>query len=252
MAGPDLPATSYLFGSMHVKDLRAFSQFDFIKDKLNDCSAYAAEFHLDETHPAAVQKMTLPKGVTLKSLIPEKKYTKLRKVIVKATGIDLDFFQYSSPFMLTGLIGAGLLGKDMPLSLDEHLWRYAKSCGKSMFGIETLKEQLDVLDQISTEMQLKMLLDLGRNIKRFRHYTLHTAELYQQGELQRLSKSVAKNAGKLRKIMLYHRNEIMSERIYELVKKESVFTSIGAGHLGGGKGVIRLLKQKGLTVKPIR
>ena len=236
---------------MHVQDLRAFSNLDFIKEKMAGCSAYAAEFHLGETHPAAVQKMALPKGVTLKLLIPAKKYAKLRRIILKSAGIDLDSFQYSSPFMLTGLIGSQLLGKEMPASLDEHLWEHGKLAGKSLHGVETLEEQLAVLDKISLDMQVKMLLDLGRNTKRFRHHTLHSAELYQKGEMQRLSKSVTKNAGKLRKIMLYHRNEVMADRIFELVNKESVFTAIGAGHLGGGKGVIRMLKRRGLKVKPI-
>lgn len=236
---------------MHVQDLRAFSNLQFIQEKINECESFAAEFHLDHTPNKAAQKLAIPEGVTLKDLIPGKKYEKSRRILLKATGLDLDFFIHTSPFMLTGLIGSQLLGKEMPQSLDEYLWNFAKSNDKNLLGIETFDEQMEVLEKIPLPTQVNMLLGLSSNIKSFRQHTLHLAELYQQGEFQRLTKSVKKNAKGLRKLLLYQRNEIMAERIFELVKTETLFAAIGAGHLGGGKGVVRLLKKKGLTLKPV-
>ena len=153
--------------------------------------------------------------------------------------------------MLTGLIGAQLLGKDMPVSLDENLWEYAKSTSRSLHGIETLDEQLGVLKNIPLEMQVKMLLSVGKNIGSYRRHILHSAELYQKSDLRQLSKSVSKNTGKLRKLLIYKRNEVMADRIAEMVAEKSLFAAIGAGHLSGGKGVIRLLKKKGLKLSPV-
>lgn len=236
---------------MHVQDLRAFSNLSFIQEKISECDSFAAEFHLDRTSNEAAQKMTLPEGVSLKDLIPRKKYLKTRRILLKATGLDLDFFIQTSPFMVTGLIGSQLLGKEMPQSLDEYLWNFAKNNDKNLLGIETFDEQMEVLEKIPLRTQVKMLLGLSSNINSFRKHTLHLAELYQNGEFQRLSKSVKKNAKGLRKLLLYHRNEVMADRIFELVKSETLFAAVGAGHLGGGKGVIRLLKKKGLTLKPV-
>ena len=237
---------------MHVQDLRAFSNLESIKRKIDSCEAFAAEYHLGEVRTNLARQMGLPAGVTLKSLIPKKKYEKLRKIILKSTGIDLEFFQTVTPFMLTGLLGSQLLGKQMPHSLDEHLWKYAESHNKTLLGIETLEEQLEILHNIPLDYQVKMLDSLGKNISRFRQNTLYAANLYQQGALKRLSKSVIKNAGKLRKVMVYQRNEIMAKRIHALAKKQSLFVTVGAGHLGGGKGVLRLLKKSGLRVSPVR
>jgi uncharacterized protein YbaP (TraB family) len=114
-----------------------------------------------------------------------------------------------------------------------------------------MEEQFQVLEKIPLEEQLKMLLSIGKNIKRYRRHILHSAELYQKSDLRRLSKSVAKNTGKLRKELIYKRNEVMAERIAALASETSIFAAIGAGHLGGGKGVLRLLKKKGLKVKPV-
>jgi uncharacterized protein YbaP (TraB family) len=63
---------------------------------------------------------------------------------------------------------------------------------------------------------------------------------------------VKKNAKGLRKMMLYHRNEVMAGRIAALARQQSLFAAIGAGHLLGGKGVLRLLKKEGLKVVPVQ
>ncbi len=236
---------------MHVQDIRAFANLELIKEKIVACDAFAAEFHLENTSIIAASKMSLPQDVSLRDLISEKKYNKLRRILLKSINMDIDYFVQTSPFMLTGLIGAQILGKEMANSLDEHLWKFAKSESKSLHGIETFEEQMGVLEKIPLKTQVKMLLDLTSNIKRYRQHALKTADLYQQGEFQRLSRTVKKNAGGLRKLLLYHRNEVMAERIYELAKTTTLFAAVGAGHLGGGKGVIRLLKKEELKLFPV-
>jgi len=55
----------------------------------------------------------------------------------------------------------------------------------------------------------------------------------------------------MRKLMLYRRNTIMADRFSEKIYKKSIFCAIGAGHLGGKQGVLRLLKLNGLVVQPV-
>jgi uncharacterized protein YbaP (TraB family) len=43
----------------------------------------------------------------------------------------------------------------------------------------------------------------------------------------------------------------MADKIAEIISKKSLFAAIGAGHLGGKKGVLYLLKKKGFLLKPI-
>ncbi len=241
-----------MFGTMHVQDRLAFGKLDLVKEKIRSCEIFALELHLDGPAQAQAGKMVLPEGQTLKSLVSPKKYEKLRRMILKSADLDLDHFQRASPFLLTGLIAAKSFREDMALSLDEHLWQFAKQEGKAMVGIETFEEQINVLKKIPLKDQAKMLLEIGRNPKKARHHAKLMAALYQQGALSRLSKCVKKNAGGLRKIMLYHRNEVMAGRIFALAHQATLFAGVGAGHIGGGKGVIRLLKKKGLKLRPVQ
>lgn len=243
---------SYLFGTMHVQDLRAFGQLELIKGKIEACDIFAVEFDLEDAHlPTSFQNTLIPDGKLLTDYISNKKFEKLRKVFLKVTGFDLSHGIRTKPFLTIGTISSFILKKDMPLSLDEYLWQFAKQSGKTLLGIETLDSQLNVLSEIPMEKQVKMLLGMAKNISSSRKGILHMAELYAKGDLTNLHRCVKKQAGGLRKIMLYRRNEVMANRIFEMASEAPVFAAVGAGHLGGGKGVLRKLKHKGMKVKAV-
>ncbi len=248
-----MPGTSYLFGTMHVQDARIFDAAGKAFEKVRACESFAAEFHLDNAKSdAAAASLELPQGKTLSQLIPGKKYQKLRRIFLKTSGFDLDYLQKATPFAIANLVSSMILQSDMPVSLDEHLWNLAKKEGKTLQGIETLQEQVEVVGKIPLDEQIRMLLAIGKNVGRFRQQLRHAATLYQQGDVQRLFKNVKKNSKGLRKLLLYRRNEIMAERIAGAVKEKTLFAAIGVGHLGGERGVIRLLKKEGLRVRPVR
>ena len=52
-------------------------------------------------------------------------------------------------------------------------------------------------------------------------------------------------------ILLNDRNKKWVKELKEIMKKESVFVAVGAGHLTGEYGLINLLKKEGYTVEPL-
>ncbi|HHH50556.1 MAG TPA: hypothetical protein ENK52_06225, partial [Saprospiraceae bacterium] len=44
----DCPSPAYLFGTMHVKDKKAFQFLSLIQEKILLCEAFATEFNLEE------------------------------------------------------------------------------------------------------------------------------------------------------------------------------------------------------------
>lgn len=253
LEGEQSPAPSYLFGTMHVRDGRAFQQLEKVHEAIEACDGFAAEFHLEEAEQGIQSSiMQLPGGQRISELVSKKKFERYRNVLRKSTGLDLAKFDRMIPFIVVNFATESLLAQDMPDPLDQHLWNFAKNQGKSLHGIETFQEQMEVLKKITLEDQLKMLSGLCRNIGRFRQYLRRLAELYEASEVQQLYKMVKKNSKGMRPLMLYRRNEVMAERILSLVQQQRVFTAIGAAHLGGSKGVLRLLKKGGLTITPIQ
>ncbi|MCB0563352.1 MAG: TraB/GumN family protein [Phaeodactylibacter sp.] len=245
------PGPSYIFGTMHVQDQRAFTFREQAYEKIAECDLMALEFDLGEApvgmDPALVR---LPDGMTLTQLIPEKKFQKIRRIFRKVAGLDLINLQHFSPMLVSNIINERILSQDMPVSLDEHLWKYAKNLGKPIVGIESYHEQLAILQQIPLEYQVQALVAMGQHISRHRRQLLRMTEIYQEGDIAKLYRSARRSASGLRQLLLYRRNRIMADRIAELAAEHRIFCAIGAGHLAGGKGVLRYLKQKGWRVRP--
>lgn len=243
---------SYLFGTMHVRDKRAFALLEQVCRCIDECEALALEFDLgavgEDFDPSLLQ---LPDGQTLDSLLPDKKFQKLRRFLLRALEVDIMAFRQALPLMTVNALNEHMMGKEQPVALDEQLWRYAKSRGKLILGIETYQEQVALLRSIPVEQQLQGLLWMGRNLKAHRRQLRKMADLYETGDIYRLHRAAKRSASGMRYSLLYRRNVIMAERIAEFTAEQSVFCAVGAGHLAGGKGVLRLLKHRGVTLKPV-
>lgn len=247
-----VPGSSFLFGSMHVRDSRAFAGLPSVYAAIGQCEAFAAEFNLDEAPQEDISlALQLPEGQTLRSLIGDRKYEKLLRVFMRSLGLPLDAFSGMLPFALSNMIDSGLLPAQQNMPLDEHLWQFARQAGKNMHGIETLEDQLDVLESLDLEHQAHGLLQLARNLPGHRRQLHRMADLYAQGNVRQLYRSSRKSLGKYRKIMLFDRNHKMAERFDEIATGTTLFAAVGAAHLWGGYGLIRLLKAKGWKCKPV-
>jgi uncharacterized protein len=252
LSAPETGLHSYLFGTMHVRDQRAFTGLDKVYACIDACQALALELDLDEgTGWSDPMLFRLPKGTPLHSLMPPKAYNRLRRILLKAFQVDIAYFPRLIPFALIEVITEQAMSDDHPFFLDAHLWAYAKEREKTLLGLETRQEQQDVLLDIPLDKQVKMLRDTGKNPARFRASLHRMAAWYEAGDLKSLYRASRQSAGNLRKPMLYDRNRLMAERMDELLRRQTVFCAVGAAHLWGGKGILRLLKQKGFSLKAL-
>jgi uncharacterized protein len=242
-------APCYLFGTMHVQDMRAFAFLEQAKERLLRSGCLALELDLGQAQASLDPSLfRLPPGISLDKLLPPKKFEKLRCVLRKTAQLDIAALRQFSPILIVNLVNEGILARDMPVPLDQHLWDFAQEEGLTILGIETLEEQMQTLRRIPLEMQLQSLLSLGRNLKRYRHQILRLAEVYASGDIYKLHQAAKRSASGLRGPLLYDRNVIMADRITAWSESQSMFCAVGAGHLAGGKGLIRLLKQRGFRV----
>ncbi len=244
-------AISYIIGTMHIKDERAFQFESVFFEKILACDIFATEFDLDDAQAYAISSaLMLPFGTTLDTIIPTNLYNRINKVIKKQTGMGLEQFNYFKPIAISNFLSEFVLSNDRMLSLDETLWQFAKDNNKILRGIETFDEQLDILQKMPIGDQLKALKDVVRNFPKFRQQLLNMARLYEKADIEQLFKAAHKTAKGGRKLLLYDRNELMVNRIIECAGSQTICVAVGAGHLAGKKGVLRLLKQQGFKVKP--
>ena len=252
ITAPKNGQVSYLFGTIHVWEERIRPIFEEIKPYLLSCELFAAESHLEDIQEMSTESFFLPDNQKLSDFYPTKKYEKLTKQVKKITHSPISNFEHLTPFVLVGTISNILLEKGHSGSLDEHLWDFAKANEKEMFGIESAKEQYEYYQKMPFDDQAKQLIQIAKNTKKYRQNLNQMLERYLKQDIIQLYKNSKKGTKSFRQMMIYERNSIMSDRISNFAKQNTIFVAIGAGHLSGQKGVLNLLKQNGFSVNPIK
>lgn len=243
---------SYLFGTMHVRDLRAFGWVEVAKHYLADCEVFATEFDFSESDPVALSAaLALPEGKTLAQHLRPRAWRNLSRYAHKKLGMAADSLLHQHPMSVSTLLLSAHLAEEAPHSVDETLWQHARALGKRTTGVETFADQLETLGKIPFEQHLKNLSWLLKNQSRQRRRLQKMLRHYAAGDIHKLYQSAKKEAKGMRKPLLFKRNARMAERFAEVAMESSLFCAVGAGHLAGGKGMLRLLRKAGFSLSPI-
>lgn len=245
-------AASYLFGTMHVRDLRAFGWLDMAQTCLEECATFATEFDFSETDPIALATaLALPEGKTLQDFLPRGTWKQLDYYARKKFRTTAESLQYQHPMSVSTMLSTAFMAEETAHSLDETLWNHARAQGKTTTGVETFADQLDTLHRIPFDLHVKGLVWLLKNHNRQKKRLKKMMQRYANGEIQTLYKAAKKDAKGMRDALLYRRNKLMAKRFEVLAHEQPLFCAVGAGHLAGGKGMLRLLKKAGFTVEPV-
>jgi hypothetical protein len=155
--------------------------------------------------------------------------------------------------MIMSVVSTSVLQSEHHISLDEHLWNFAREHGKKTKGLESHEEQLNILHSIDPKPLYKQLLEISRNPSAIRKNTDKGLQLYMKGNIHQLYMLSKSSMQELRKKVIYDRNRHMASVIDHLdLLSTQYFISVGAGHLSGKYGLLALLKKSGWKLKPIR
>ncbi len=242
---------SYILGTMHVRDAKAFQFEHIFYEKILNCTAFATEFNLNDAQNDHGFSLSLTDGLLLSDLIKPKLFEKISRIVEQKMGVPLTHFNSLKPIIVTNMLTESVLSSDRMMSLDETLWRFAAENGRLLRGIETFDEQVNILNKMGLDEQIKGLKELSSNFSKFRRQLLGMAKLYETADIQKLYKAARRSTKGSRRLLLFDRNAIMADRIVELTSEKTLCAAIGAGHLAGKKGVLCLLKNKGFDVKPV-
>jgi uncharacterized protein YbaP (TraB family) len=243
---------SYVFGTMHVQDQRVFNILDQLTLIIADCDAFATEFNLDEADPVkAAEASTLPDGQLLTDILSKKQLKQTARLLHKNFGIPIENFYQQKPITLSNFLTMMVFQQEQSLSLDETLFSLAKEKGKHLVGLETFEDQLTVMKNMKMKMQIQQLMVIVKDYKKFKKSINNLTHHYVEGHIHHLYKLSKKGMGKLKKPLLYDRNITMADEFDKIAQEQTLFCAIGAGHLSGKKGVLKLLKDKGYKVKAV-
>jgi uncharacterized protein YbaP (TraB family) len=198
--------------------------------------------------------MNMKDGKTLEDLYSPEEYERLQNYFSDTLQMPMMLFQKAKPYFLVALLYPKMMNCSTPAGIEEELMKIAKEDKKVIKGLETMQFQASVFDSIPYEWQAKELL---KNIDSFAVYKDEfdqMLDLYKNQELDSMKNMITKSefgSEKYEDLLLNDRNKNWVKQLDKIMKDQSVFVAVGAGHLVGESGLISLLRKRGYKVEPL-
>ncbi len=247
--------TSYLYGTIHMTCDNTLD--DATKKAIAASKQLYLELDMDDPGmmPGMMKGINMKDGLTMDRLASPDDYKLVDAFFKKKIGVGIDAMKTMKPMMLSAMLLPAALGCT-PKSIEEALMTEAKNYGEETFGLETVEEQLAVFDAIPYKIQMDELVKSARGDGQNDIDELaELVKLYGDKDLDALvaasEKSENRTTAEFGEILLKNRNQNWIPRILRLIKEKPTFFGVGAAHLGGPDGVIRLLRKMGYTVEAV-
>jgi len=177
-------------------------------------------------------------------------------------GLPLEHARMLEPHLLAmtiTLMQVQRLGYEPALGLDLHFAQRARRVGKPIIELESMIQQLAMLDALPKTVQEDMLrAALGMDEDALRRELEALVQAWQRGDIAGIGRAVVAemeamdehSARTLQARVYDQRNAAMAQKLESLLEGRIVhFVAIGAGHLTGASGLPALLEGMGFRVR---
>lgn len=253
--GEGLSEPSYLFGTIHIScDVNLSEK---IQEALDNTSRLVLEVDMDDLPQDMdfAKYREIPNGKTLQDFFTQDDYKKVSDFYNQYYKIDLAQYSTINPVLLTSEVIHTLLDCT-PESYELELMRNAELNQEELLGLETVDFQMELLANTNIQELADSMVDavdMGWEANEAVMDSLYW--LYEQenvsGLYQLMNTSFDLSYGLSQEDLLDKRNQDWIPKITALVEEQPTFIGVGAGHLGGDQGVVRLLRRAGFTLTPV-
>ena len=258
---------SYLYGTIHLPDPRVTALPASVERAFESSDVFYSEVPLDKLSQARmVTSLLLPAGQTLSELLPRSLYDRTVRYATERgfPAVALERQKILTVSVLIPLLDHLAVWGNQP-ALDLSLYQLASARGAELGALETIDEQVGILDSISLEAQRHMLAATLDALEALEPGQLHPVEAllrsYLAGDEDALLRQAFRDvdpedphAAQFIEIAIDGRNHTMAKRIAEHLAAEpqrSHFFAVGALHLPGSEGIVALLAERGFVLERV-
>lgn len=276
ISGKDIKKPSYIVGTFHVAPASFVDSIPGLRAAMDESEQVCGELDMkDMMSPEGIKRMMdammLEDGKTLKDIFTADEMNRLNAYLRGLLTIDL-----TNPMLeqQMGKMSPAALAQQMTVLtyikknpgvnlqdlIDNSFQKYAQEKQKPIIGLETLDFQINTLFKGKTiERQKELLLCIVDNPK------------YNEQMLDEMSKAYfALDINKLKELMdekqnnqcdstpaendaiFGKRNRDWLTKMPAIMSAKSTLFHVGAGHLPGDEGVLKLLTNAGYTVEAVK
>lgn len=247
---------SYLFGTIHSADPRVTRLPPPVRAAFDEASSFTMELLISGAGIVSMAEAMFFSGdQTLRSVVGEDLYVKTQQAMTDH-GLPIQGLNKKKPWVVLMLLSTPR--PEPRLALDMLLQLQATVQGKQIYGLETMEEQIAVFNDMPIDEQVALLQDtirLRANIDRQFESML---QAYRNRDLAVLMSLVYESGPQgtpaydnLLERLLARRNTIMVKRMRAQIEAGNAFIAIGAAHLAGEHGLLRLLEQEGYRITAV-
>ena len=264
ITGNGLKNPSYLFGTHHLIPIQFLDSVPGLYPAFNSTKMVVSEVvlnNLDAT-PAIRMAALLPDTVTIRGLLSPAEYEFVNQELTNTLRMSLDNLNKMHPSLISKLYELELYKKyehfDENTQSDTYFQLVAAKKGIPIAGLETVEQQVKLLFPENIKKETQLLVASIRNKEMLIQEMREMNRLYREGNLDALE-VLANQSNKQwnvseeeNKKLIDDRNINWVKQLPDLIKNNSCFVAVGALHLPGNKGLIKLLKNEGYKVIPVK
>ena len=275
ISGKGLESPSYIVGTYHLAPSSFADSIPGMKSAIEGTQQVCGELDLmdafkPENTARLMKARMLPEGVTLSSLLTAEQLERLNALLLEVMGSNLKDEAFAAqvenitPVALSTTLSLTAYMKEMPSFnpmdlIDNHFQTLALQNDKSVKGFETVDFQMGVLYDVPLEKQVDDLMCLVDNFEEAQKMANRITTAYFTQNLQQIDEVLEEesemNCGTTEEdeeTLIYNRNRNWVEMMPEMMAEQPTLFVVGAAHLCGEKGVLKLLEGAGYTVEGMK
>jgi uncharacterized protein YbaP (TraB family) len=248
--------TVYLAGSVHLLKAEDSSLPPAFDHAYKGSKALVMELAIDKVDPMEaaswmMENGMLKEGTTLRATIGEERYRRVSKEAARL-GVPMEVADMLQPWAL-GLQLIEMqyvqLGFDPQKGVEQQLQHKAQADGKPISGLETMDEQLGVLQGMSYPDQARFLDMVVTEMHDVESETQSVVSAWRTGDATKLAALLSdeyKSFPNLYRLLVSDRNRRWVPQIEKLLHgNQDCFVVVGALHLVGDGGLLDLIRRDG-------
>jgi uncharacterized protein YbaP (TraB family) len=259
--------TVVLLGSMHLASKAMYPLPAEIEDAFAGSKTLVVEADIEKLDQVKIFKFIKEKGMYAGGETLSKSLSKTTRDSLDAycakkgmKAATLDPMRPWLAYMMLATLEAKAAGHSEELGIDKHFLKKARAGQKSIVELETADSQLEMFAGFSPELQEKLLAMTLEKAGKVKETLEKITAAWKTGDAKTMEKAAMgdpakrdKESSAVLEKMFDERNVKMVDRIEGFLKaKDQYFVVVGAGHLVGPKGIVKLLEAKGYQVEQVR
>lgn len=267
VSGNGLDRPSYVIGTHHLAPLSVKDSIANLQQAIDQTEQVYGEIVMDDANNPEIlmkmqQAMMLPADTTLKSFYTQAQYDTIAAVVKNYMGVDLALFDKVKPATITTQLSVALDMKSLKgfnpqEQLDTWFQTQARQAGKKVGSLETIDMQINVLYNSQTLMRQALLLYCtATHIEQGVDQSLRMNQAYMKQDLDELLAIIEEKMSDACdstpeeiSTLIYGRNANWARQFPSIMKQSPTLFVVGAGHLPGPQGLLKLLHKQGYTVE---